>query len=147
MQAWAKVSGALSTLCKVDFSVFADLTKAYWAKSAADGVDFSPIYNLPFAVEFLEEINEDIFLQAFTDIVERHIVTFGTVPKPFELLKFRCRNHLLIGLTIGAIKNPINRWFLHLNFNNSNGFGTVPKVTMQRLQVKLHIDKHAQGQP
>ncbi len=27
---------------------------------------------MPFAVEFLEEINEDVFLQAFTDIVERH---------------------------------------------------------------------------
>ncbi|MBJ9956146.1 condensation domain-containing protein [Acinetobacter courvalinii] len=39
---------------------------------AYSAFDFSPIYNLPFAVEFLEEINEDIFLQAFTDIVERH---------------------------------------------------------------------------
>ncbi|EMB5688668.1 acinetobactin non-ribosomal peptide synthetase subunit BasB [Acinetobacter baumannii] len=39
---------------------------------AYSAFDFSPIYNLPFAVEFLEEINEDVFLQAFTDIVERH---------------------------------------------------------------------------
>ncbi|MCU4332048.1 acinetobactin non-ribosomal peptide synthetase subunit BasB [Acinetobacter pittii] len=39
---------------------------------AYSAFDFSPIYNLPFAVEFLEEINEDIFFQAFTDIVERH---------------------------------------------------------------------------
>ncbi|EMM2428840.1 acinetobactin non-ribosomal peptide synthetase subunit BasB, partial [Acinetobacter baumannii] len=39
---------------------------------AYSAFDFSPIYNLPFAVEFLEEINEDFFLQAFTDIVERH---------------------------------------------------------------------------
>ena len=34
--------------------------------------DFSPIYNLPFAIEFLDEVNEDIFFQAFTDLVERH---------------------------------------------------------------------------
>ncbi|EMI5483720.1 acinetobactin non-ribosomal peptide synthetase subunit BasB [Acinetobacter baumannii] len=39
---------------------------------AYSAFDFSPIYNLPFAVEFLEEINEDVFFQAFTDIVERH---------------------------------------------------------------------------
>ncbi|WP_312049300.1 condensation domain-containing protein [Acinetobacter courvalinii] len=39
---------------------------------AYSAFNFSPIYNLPFAVEFLEEINEDIFFQAFTDIVERH---------------------------------------------------------------------------
>ncbi|WP_243897166.1 condensation domain-containing protein [Acinetobacter haemolyticus] len=39
---------------------------------AYSSFDFSPIYNLPFAVEFLEEIDEGIFFQAIKDIVERH---------------------------------------------------------------------------
>lgn len=87
---------------------------------AYSAFDFSPIYNLPFAVEFLEEINEDVFFQAFTDIVERHAG--------------------LRTILIAPMVKPINRLFLHLNLNNSNGFGTVPKVTMQRLPVKLHIN-------
>lgn len=50
-----------------------------WQAYAA--FDFSPIYNLPFAVTFLDEIDEEIFFQAFTDIVERHVslrTTFQT---------------------------------------------------------------------
>ncbi|ENW15536.1 non-ribosomal peptide synthetase [Acinetobacter haemolyticus CIP 64.3 = MTCC 9819] len=39
---------------------------------AYSSFDFSPIYNLPFAVEFLEEIDEGIFFQAIKDVVERH---------------------------------------------------------------------------
>lgn len=43
------------------------LWKAYSA------FDFSPIYNLPFAIEFQDQINEDIFFQAFHDLVIRHV--------------------------------------------------------------------------
>ena len=87
---------------------------------AYSAFDFSPIYNLPFAVEFLEEINEDVFLQAFTDIVERH-AGLRTI--------FNSAN----GQTYQQVI-PTSE------LKNSNGFGTVPKVTMQRLPVKLHIN-------
>ncbi|ENZ3974328.1 condensation domain-containing protein, partial [Acinetobacter baumannii] len=67
---------------------------------AYSAFDFSPIYNLPFAVEFLEEINEDVFLQAFTDIVERHAglrtifnsangQTYQQVVPTYELKQFK----------------------------------------------------------
>lgn len=42
------------------------LWKAYSA------YDFSPIYNLPFAFKFSDEVDETIFLKAFTDIITRH---------------------------------------------------------------------------
>jgi hypothetical protein len=57
----------------------------------------------------------------------------------FELNEFLREVRELNQFLIAPMVKPINRWFLHLNFNNSNGFGTVPKVTMQRLQVKLHM--------
>ncbi|WP_312056479.1 condensation domain-containing protein [Acinetobacter courvalinii] len=59
-----------STLQRVEKAPLTLAQDFLW--EAYSAFDFSPIYNLPFAVEFLEEINEDIFLQAFTDIVERH---------------------------------------------------------------------------
>ncbi|MCU4399800.1 acinetobactin non-ribosomal peptide synthetase subunit BasB [Acinetobacter pittii] len=59
-----------STLQSVDKAPLTLAQDFLW--QAYSAFDFSPIYNLPFAVEFLEEINEDIFFQAFTDIVERH---------------------------------------------------------------------------
>ncbi|SPL70747.1 condensation domain-containing protein [Acinetobacter stercoris] len=40
---------------------------------AYSAFDFSPIYNLPFAVEFLAEVDENVLFQAFTDIIERHV--------------------------------------------------------------------------
>lgn len=61
---------AKTTLQSVDQAPLTLAQDFLW--QAYSAFDFSPIYNLPFAVEFLEEINEDVFLQAFTDIVERH---------------------------------------------------------------------------
>lgn len=61
---------AKSTLQRVEKAPLTLAQDFLW--QAYSAFDFSPIYNLPFAVEFLEEINEYIFLQAFTDIVERH---------------------------------------------------------------------------
>ena len=87
---------------------------------AYSAFDFSPIYNLPFAVEFLEEINEDVFFK-------RLQILLSAMQVYAQFL-------------IAPMVKPINRLFLHLNLNNSNGFGTVPKVTMQRLPVKLHIN-------
>ncbi|MDC5391882.1 acinetobactin non-ribosomal peptide synthetase subunit BasB [Acinetobacter baumannii] len=59
-----------STLQSVDKAPLTLAQDFLW--QAYSAFDFSPIYNLPFAVEFLEEINEDVFFQAFTDIMERH---------------------------------------------------------------------------
>ncbi|MFV7442842.1 acinetobactin non-ribosomal peptide synthetase subunit BasB [Acinetobacter pittii] len=59
-----------STLQSVDKAPLTLAQDFLW--QAYSAFDFSPIYNLPFAVEFLEEINEVIFFQVFTDIVERH---------------------------------------------------------------------------
>lgn len=39
---------------------------------AYSAYDFSPIYNLPFAIAFSDQIDEQILYEAFTDIVERH---------------------------------------------------------------------------
>ncbi|WP_255377283.1 condensation domain-containing protein [Salinivibrio sp. SS3] len=39
---------------------------------AYSGYDFSPIYNLPFAIMFLNEVDEDIFCKAFEDVLIRH---------------------------------------------------------------------------
>lgn len=69
---------ALVKTTKVAHSPLSSVTKApltiaqdfLW--QAYSAFDFSPIYNLPFAVEFLEPIDEEIFRQAFSDIVERH---------------------------------------------------------------------------
>lgn len=40
---------------------------------AYSAFDFSPIYNLPFAIEFQDQIDEEIFFQAFHDLVVRHV--------------------------------------------------------------------------
>ena len=34
--------------------------------------DFNEIFNLPFALDFLDEVDEDLFERAFLDIIERH---------------------------------------------------------------------------
>ncbi|WP_417552108.1 condensation domain-containing protein [Marinomonas fungiae] len=39
---------------------------------AYSGYDFSPIYNLPFAIKFIDEVDENIFYQAFADVLVRH---------------------------------------------------------------------------
>ncbi|PUD32642.1 acinetobactin biosynthesis protein, partial [Helicobacter pylori] len=59
-----------TTLQSVDQAPITLAQEFLW--QAYSAFDFRSIYNLPFAVEFLEEINEDVFFQAFTDIVERH---------------------------------------------------------------------------
>ncbi|MBI0180914.1 acinetobactin biosynthesis protein [Snodgrassella sp. W8158] len=40
---------------------------------AYSAFDFSPIYNLPFAIEFQQPVNEEILHQAFNDLIIRHI--------------------------------------------------------------------------
>ncbi|NUE81469.1 acinetobactin biosynthesis protein [Snodgrassella sp. ESL0304] len=40
---------------------------------AYSSFDFSPIYNLPFAIEFQQPVNEEILHQAFNDLIIRHI--------------------------------------------------------------------------
>ena len=42
-----------------------------WQAYSAFG--FSPIYNLPFAVEFHDQIDEKIFFEAFYDLIIRHV--------------------------------------------------------------------------
>ncbi|WP_336988826.1 condensation domain-containing protein [Aeromonas hydrophila] len=44
----------------------ASLWRAYEAH------DFGTIFNLPFALDFIDEVDESLFAQAFADIVERH---------------------------------------------------------------------------
>lgn len=39
---------------------------------AYSSYDFSPIYNLPFAIKFIDEVDETILYQAFEDVVVRH---------------------------------------------------------------------------
>lgn len=39
---------------------------------AYSAYDFSPIYNLPFAIAFSDQVDEQVLYEAFTDIVERH---------------------------------------------------------------------------
>ncbi|WP_272641265.1 condensation domain-containing protein [Marinomonas mediterranea] len=39
---------------------------------AYSGYDFSPIYNLPFAITFLNEVDESTFYKAFEDVLIRH---------------------------------------------------------------------------
>lgn len=41
-----------------------------WRAYAAHG--FGTIFNLPFALEFIDEVDEAVFLQAFTDLIKRH---------------------------------------------------------------------------
>lgn len=40
--------------------------------NAYEAFDFSPIYNLPFAIESQDDIDEEIFVLSFNDVVERH---------------------------------------------------------------------------
>ena len=40
---------------------------------AYSAFDFSPIYNLPFVIEFQQPVNEEILHQAFNDLIIRHI--------------------------------------------------------------------------
>lgn len=40
---------------------------------AYSAFDFSPIYNLPFAIEFQQPVNEEILHQAFNDLIIHHI--------------------------------------------------------------------------
>ncbi|HEH9396113.1 condensation domain-containing protein [Aeromonas salmonicida] len=41
-----------------------------WRAYAAH--DFGTIFNLPFALDFIDEVDETVFLQAFTDLIKRH---------------------------------------------------------------------------
>ncbi|PIT22510.1 acinetobactin biosynthesis protein [Snodgrassella alvi] len=40
---------------------------------AYSAFDFSPVYNLPFAIEFQQPVNEEALQQAFNDLIIRHV--------------------------------------------------------------------------
>lgn len=78
---YAVVNDANSPLSNAQQKAYIDLSEQKEAPltlaqaflwKAYSAYEFSPIYNLPFAFEFSDVVDEEVFLKAFTDIIERH---------------------------------------------------------------------------
>lgn len=106
---------------------------------AYSAFDFSPIYNLPFAVEFLEEIDEDIFFQAVTDIVERHVGLRTT---------FQTHNGETYQQTVPVSELNQQKWFWNSHESKNTTLSSEASYKFDlshELPIRVRLIRNAQG--
>ncbi|WP_445115286.1 condensation domain-containing protein [Acinetobacter sp. WZC-1] len=126
--------GTLKNIEKAPLTLAQDfLWQAYSA------FDFSPIYNLPFAVEFLEEIDEDIFFQAVKDIVERHAGLRTT---------FHTDDGQTYQQTVPVSELSQKKWFWKSNESNNTTLADEAAYKFDlshELPIRIRLLRNAQG--